>query len=232
MTGRGAALAVAAAIAALALPVSATKEEGPAAITCPGKPDSPLCVMATIAGEDGAIRGADEATRLVDHYTSDAVLSDGEKTMLQMLLKAGDEQTAIVIPLDNFPTMEFGVPDQAAVDTVRYFFAPPDVEKALFENDDDALLALIEFYSRGVTGLNNDLDRRCAAKLDETFKASTLMNGYKPYRELISALYQRIKVLEPAQVTTGRTMLYQCANRHDLAVRGAVPDFTYEWVKP
>nr|WP_137678092.1 hypothetical protein [Parerythrobacter lutipelagi] len=219
-----------AALAAIALPASAVAEEN--SRPCPGKADSPLCVMQDVAGDDGAIRGAEEATRLVDRYTSDAVLSDGEKAMLQMLLKAGDDQAAMLVPLGDLPPMEFGIPDKEAIDTVRYFFAPPEVEKALFDNDDEALVKLIEFYGKDVTGLNGELKRRCAAKLDETFKQSTIMNGYQPYKDVISGWYQRIKLLEPAQFTTGRELAFRCAERHANALRGAVPPHLYAWLEP
>lgn len=69
-------------------------------------------------------------------------------------------------------------------------------------------------------------------KLGVAAAESNMANRYKPFRDLVSALYADAALAPGSDSSAARTLLHEAAQEADREAGDKLPDFLYNWVKP
>jgi len=197
---------------------------------CIGTAGSPICQLHEAAGADGVLSGEQEALALMALISADMNLSPLEGQLLRQLIQAQQTGEPINVNHPDGRSATYGPPDETAVQTITYIANPPDLTAAM-NADAPALLAAAIYADKAPFGYQATLYNTCATQMQPVWEQSTMRNGYKPYRDAISASYDAAKTYEGAQFSMIRTFLYNCYRRHNERLNGALPAFTYDWLK-
>ena len=217
-------------VLAFASPVSAEMS------ACPGVQGSAICALHNAAGEDGELKGADEAEALLRIMAVAGQVDQGERALLRMLLQASETGEPLSFDRGEAGTVSYAAPDREAAETIRYLTQLPEPAKALRDGDDAELQAIARYYSHEIGGLNSILEIGCAGLLHSVWIERQYdrseADRYKPYRETIKVWWNRIEALDDADRSWGQRWLYACALQQDQVENDDVPDYFYDWLKP
>ena len=178
----------------------------------------------------GSTLGPADTQPMVDIVLRDGVLSARETDLLEELaggriasIQIIDEQQPARTNL--FPT--FTVNQRAPLERALNAVWEPDCA-----GGKTAWGELVPFYTSGSKQAETRAVSALAGKMADAWGQSNVGNGYKPFRDIISACYRANGELTEAQQRHGKLLMTAAARKTDAGADGAIPDVLYNWIGP